>query len=419
MQRSQGSKGFTLIELLVVIAIIAVLAAILFPVFAQAREKARMSSCMNNQRQIATALLIYAQDNTGAFPPATTAWASLTLPNGVKYCPSNTIKNSQRQPVVGYGLNYPMLSAGTTQQSIIDPTAAVLTADCKTADNMLHSSADVYYRHGNLSTAVVSFVDGHVTSTTSSVAVVPGYPFSGVDSIRMWFRADDPATFVMNNGKISTWYDLCGNNATQGTTANQPVYQSSVAALGGKPAVYFDGTGTSTGQWMNTSNICASIPWPGKYKSGNQTGSIFVVWAVSSVTNAYDVVWQANAQKEKTSDASGNNYTSLFMNNWTDQWVSGKIPVSGPVVWGITAGTANNDYKMYLFGSQVQFYNGYLNASQFTPPTSYRINGGDSLSNCNGNMNGWVAEIMVFTSELTSDQVSKLSTYLMHKYHLS
>ena len=56
-------SGFTLIELLVVIAIIAILAAILFPVFAQAREKARQTSCMANMKQINTSLLMYAQDN--------------------------------------------------------------------------------------------------------------------------------------------------------------------------------------------------------------------------------------------------------------------------------------------------------------------------------------------------------------------
>ncbi len=55
-------KGFTLIELLVVIAIIAILAAILFPVFAQAREKARQASCLSNLKQIGTAAMMYAQD---------------------------------------------------------------------------------------------------------------------------------------------------------------------------------------------------------------------------------------------------------------------------------------------------------------------------------------------------------------------
>ncbi len=55
-------RGFTLIELLVVIAIIAILAAILFPVFAKAREKARQASCQSNQKQLMTACLMYVQD---------------------------------------------------------------------------------------------------------------------------------------------------------------------------------------------------------------------------------------------------------------------------------------------------------------------------------------------------------------------
>jgi prepilin-type N-terminal cleavage/methylation domain-containing protein/prepilin-type processing-associated H-X9-DG protein len=59
---SPRRSAFTLIELLVVIAIIAILAAILFPVFAQAREKARQASCLSNTKQIGTALMMYCQD---------------------------------------------------------------------------------------------------------------------------------------------------------------------------------------------------------------------------------------------------------------------------------------------------------------------------------------------------------------------
>src|SRR5712691_9969531 len=63
LRKRECAGGFTLIELLVVIAIIAVIAAILFPVFAQVREKARQSSCASNLKQLAAALAMYAQDN--------------------------------------------------------------------------------------------------------------------------------------------------------------------------------------------------------------------------------------------------------------------------------------------------------------------------------------------------------------------
>src|SRR5712671_1597970 len=69
LQRGGRTRcGFTLIELLVVIAIIAILAAILFPVFAQARAKARGVSCLSNVRQLVTSMNMYAQDYDEAFP---------------------------------------------------------------------------------------------------------------------------------------------------------------------------------------------------------------------------------------------------------------------------------------------------------------------------------------------------------------
>jgi prepilin-type N-terminal cleavage/methylation domain-containing protein/prepilin-type processing-associated H-X9-DG protein len=70
----RGHKGFTLIELLVVIAIIAILAAILFPVFARAREKARQTACLSNVKQIGLGLLMYAQDYDEALPFHCNGW---------------------------------------------------------------------------------------------------------------------------------------------------------------------------------------------------------------------------------------------------------------------------------------------------------------------------------------------------------
>jgi prepilin-type N-terminal cleavage/methylation domain-containing protein len=111
-ERNRTPRGFTLIELLVVISIIALLAALLFPTFAQAREKARQTACVSNTRQIAQAILMYAQDYDEALPPVAyeeadgddKTWPELigtyVRNDGVFLCPSDT-----RSQHISYGLN--------------------------------------------------------------------------------------------------------------------------------------------------------------------------------------------------------------------------------------------------------------------------------------------------------------------------
>ena len=84
---TRNRQGFTLIELLVVIAIIAILAAILFPVFAQAREKARSAACLSNEKQIGTAVQLYVQDYDEHLPNAC-SWGKAWLHgDAAKECP--------------------------------------------------------------------------------------------------------------------------------------------------------------------------------------------------------------------------------------------------------------------------------------------------------------------------------------------
>lgn len=196
-------QGFTLIELLVVIAIILILAAILFPVFARARENARRASCMSNVKQIALGAMMYTQDYDERLPfaydpantTATAFWFQQIMPyvksNQVFFCPSDgnitatdaTVKINPSNPVTYYNVSYgwnniylTMAAApsptyaygygGDPLPKIPNPSQVVMLADRNhtTGGNYWDiSQASPYQPYSiHLGGANFAFVDGHV-----------------------------------------------------------------------------------------------------------------------------------------------------------------------------------------------------------------------------------------------------------------
>ena len=222
---NRDRAGFTLIELLVVIAIIAILAAILFPVFAQAREKARQTSCLSNLKQAGIGLSMYAQDNDETFPISyyqgqdaagkscamtyyhelypyqknvdvlrcPSAPEALDLPLGLSVaslplaCPSPALRYLSYQPnssLVDQGDPNPLFGGATGRpvkrvsdvESVVETIAlgeGTLTLPGGTAKYSLFSTP-VQPRHNGNANAV--FVDGHV----KLIHCKPDVPANGV-----------------------------------------------------------------------------------------------------------------------------------------------------------------------------------------------------------------------------------------------
>jgi len=189
-----GRSGFTLIELLVVIAIIAILAAILFPVFARARENARRASCQSNEKQLALGFMMYTQDYDERFPQhwgyywsggsAAFPWSLAILPyvksNQLFFCPSdaNASHNSSNSVSTGnvsYGYNYAFLAMSGSYpvvpsslnllSSIKYPSETLLLGDTglNAVGYVIHWSTSTYLpRDVHLEGCNFAFVDGHV-----------------------------------------------------------------------------------------------------------------------------------------------------------------------------------------------------------------------------------------------------------------
>jgi len=175
-------KGFTLIELLVVIAIIAILAAILFPVFAKAREKARQSSCLSNMKQVSLSFMQYVQDYDERFCGSGTTFAdpypygywirkttgasSWDVTNGAL---APYVKNSQvficpsRRADPIPGCTYEMNGACAWQSlgTIADPSGTALLTEAINDDGSCNSAdgGAGYSCHNDGSN--LAFTDGH------------------------------------------------------------------------------------------------------------------------------------------------------------------------------------------------------------------------------------------------------------------
>jgi len=159
-------RGFTLIELLVVIGIIAVLAGILIPIFSKARERARQQKCVGNQKQIGTAILMWAQDHSEKFP-GETVWGDIVevnnLPPEVLQCPTDTS--------VPNGYIYNSYMAGKSVAQAKESINTLLLTDGfhnvskapGTKENLGYGPEDVLFRHNEFTN--VFYADGHAIST--------------------------------------------------------------------------------------------------------------------------------------------------------------------------------------------------------------------------------------------------------------
>jgi len=191
----KNRKGFTLIELLVVIAIIAILAAILFPVFASARESARKASCISNLKQLALAHLMWQDDNKNTFVPAATngwnddgLWWRRVEPyiktmqgsnlKGVYVCPSSpklSDVNGNLRRCYGYNYFYlsPYYTPSTTPRNEVPPTGCTKTSKAEAPSSTILLIENWRYDDGAITATTPNGVGSALSYPPSSAVCIP------------------------------------------------------------------------------------------------------------------------------------------------------------------------------------------------------------------------------------------------------
>jgi len=174
-------KAFTLIELLVVIAIIAILAAILFPVFAKVREKARMTSCLSNEKQLGLGVTQYVQDNDELFPCGNkgdgAGWAGQIYPYvksvAVYHCPDDSGTGGG---IESYGISSNLTASGRMQSNDNTPlggpmSIAQLNAPAKTVLMAETIACATYQSPSNLLEVTSPSIDGLNYATYAGISL--------------------------------------------------------------------------------------------------------------------------------------------------------------------------------------------------------------------------------------------------------